>query len=318
MQINELINEDIKVPGSIQMVLKTSQGIWYSVTLAQVKKWYKLWYGHDFNDVRADATAEYFMFVEKGQSPWGFEAYLVSLKDQKIRSVNSSDFGLFSGKSLQEFVKLFNVQSGELLWGTMIVYKGDAHWSWDVFNVMPPVATVAGKPVHEVPKDDWWILNRLKYKYQVSSDRVLVFFYEPLGSNVCVSIKKGKITSVTSLAKITKDQVTKISSELSAQLNLNKAETGAHYLMPKSKAHRMLQVIKDNPSVGRADLYWKHLKLKQLPSYRSASDLVSQLVSWQLVEESSGVRYEITPKGIMVLAALNADKKVPLSGLVKE
>lgn len=318
MQINELINEDIKVPGSIQMVLKTSQGVWYAVTLAQVKKWYKLWYGHDFNDVRADATAEYFMFVEKSQSPWDFETYLVSLKDQKIRSVNSSDFGLFSGKSLQEFVKLFNVQSGELLWGTMIVYKGDAHWSWDVFNVMPPVATVAGKPVHEVPKDDWWILNRLKYKYQVTSDRVLVFFYGALGSNVCVSIKQGKITSVTSLAKISQKQVTEISSELSAQLNLTKAETGAHYLMPKSKAHRILQVIKDNPGISRLGIYHDQLKLKQAPSLHSESDLVYKLYVWDLVSFKGTHSMTITPKGTLVLAALNAGKKVPLSGLFKE
>lgn len=302
------------------VILKTSQGVWYGITLSQVKKWYKLWYGYDFNDDRADATAEYYMFVEKNQPPWDYETRLVSLKDQKIRSVNNGQFGIGSGKSLQEFVKLFDVQSGEKLWGTMIVYKGEAYWTWDVIKVMPQVAMVSGESVHEVPKDDWWILHKLKYKYQVSSDQVLVFFYKPLGSNVCVSIKKGKITSVTSITKITKDQVTKISSELSTQLNLTKADTGAHYLMPKSKAHRILQIIKDQPGISRLGIYHDQLNLKQAPPFQSEADLVFKFYLWDLVSLGSFPMYNvtITVKGQMALAALNAGKKVPLSGLVKE
>lgn len=297
---------------------RTPQGVWYAVTLDQVIQYFDQWYGNHPDDDRIDPESEYFMFVPQHIKPWDYECVVVALKDQQLRSVNWMEFTLGHEKDLQSFVKKLGVQSGEHMKGKLFIYKGDVYWWHKVFQVMPQIATVAGEPVHLVPKDAWWILQRLRYKYQPTSDQVLVVFYRPMGSNVCVSIKQGKITSVTSVSKITKDQVTKISSEISDQLNLMRAETTTHYLLPKTKAHRILQVIKDSPNVGRSDLYGKHLRLKQLPAYRSASDLVSQLVSWGLVKESPGVRYEITAKGMLVLAALNADKKVPLSGLVKE
>lgn len=318
MKVQHLFMNEAGKDEPLMVIDRTPQGVWYAVTLDQVIQYFDQWYGNHPDDDRIDPESEYFMFVPQHTNPWGYECVVVTLKDQQLRSVNWNEFTLVYEKDLQSFVKKLGVQSGEHMKGKLFIYKGDVYWWHKVFQVMPQIATVAGEPVYHVPKDAWWILRKLGYKYHPTSDQVLVVFYRPLGSNVCVSIKQGKITSITSVSKITKDQVTKISNELSSQLNLTRAETTAHYLLPNTKAHRMLQVIKDNPTVSRTDLYGKHLRLKQLPAYRSASDLVSALVSWGLVKESSGVRYEITAKGMLVLAALNADKKVPLSGLVKE
>jgi hypothetical protein len=93
-------------------------------------------------------------------------------------------------------------------------------------------------------------------------------------------------------------------------------------IKPNSNFHKMLGYVKLNPGSTRSDWYVGHLGLaaQGMPGWTSdASPDGRAARAGLIVNKGTGSKYQlyITARGVLVLAMLNAGKKVPIHSLVK-
>lgn len=325
MKAHEIQQEASAPP---RLVAAGPHGNWYATTGSEVEAWYKKNYGAPSQSFEKDPQSEWFMFVlNKGRS-WSLDDVPVQMTHDK-RLIVGGNHGFYDQNDVADVQALLDAtgaQSGRRLWGNVVVYNGQAYYKMDVFKSFAQVGKVGDSVVYEVPRDAWWVLNKLNLKYQVSSDRVVVFNpdHELPSAWVCVSIKNNQVTSVQSARNLSKDYKLKLSLAVSKALGLGQAETTEHYLIPNTKMHRVLKAIADNPGVKRWPLYLNILKLKKVPTYKGNEDVASRMVDLGLaIKQDHGehgeptVAYTLNARGKMVLAALEAGKRVPMSSMVK-
>lgn len=324
MKAHEILVESVRP--SLKKLVQVAQGTWYETNYESVNQWYSTMYGTDLvHKLNVSADSLLYMFVPKGKDAldaWDWGIHILSMQDKDLTmKLAAISFRAQDLPVLQALVDQVGALTGTRLYGELIVYDGKVYVSGQVFTTMPQKTEISGQPVYEVPAPAWWILDKLHLKFHKKSDQILVFWHKHIGAWCCVSIKQNKVMAVSSTAKLSLHQAAEISLLIAKKLGLTLSETSAHYVIPDSKTHQILQIMQDDPGVSRTDLYWKKLQQQKLPTHKGSKDTASQLVVWGLASESDTnlgpITYTITAKGKMVLAALNSGKKVPLSGLIK-
>jgi hypothetical protein len=302
---------------SLKQVVKTDQGVWYQVDPSSVE-WYAKQVKFTFEKIPPHVPV--YMFVADHLDPWDWGMSILMLVDQDLQMVHSGNYVKQNTHLLQALVDKVGAKTGTRIYGELIVYDGQVWVTHEVFTTMPQVSTWNTRPIYEVPASARWILNRLRLKYHIQSDKTLVFQDAASLLWMCMSIKNNKIVSVQSTLKLPLVRTVEISIQLAQLLGLKLVETTAYNLMPLTQAHKVLQAIQDNYQIARTHLYWGVLKLKKIPTHKGDQDWAHHMVSWGLVSKQEtdldDIRYSITPKGKMVLAALNAGKPVPLKSFI--
>ena len=327
MKAHEIQQEASAPP---RLVAAGPHGNWYATTSSEVQAWYKKNYGAPSQSFEKDPPSKFVIFVPHNDSLGSLDNIPVQITsdNQLICGGNHGFYDWSTVADIQSLLDATGAQSGQRLWGNVLVHNGQAYFKTDVLKSFAQVGKVGDSVVYEVPRDAWWVLNKLNLKYQVSSNRVVVFNASPQKYNdewISVSIKNNQVTSVQSRRNLSKDAKLKLSLAVSKALGLGQAETTQHYLIPNTKMHRVLKAIADNPGVKRWPLYLNVLKLKKVPAYKSDEDVASRLVDLGLAtipdeKDEYGepvLAYHLNARGKMVLAALDAGKRVPMSSMVK-
>ena len=316
MRAYEIQESITKLP----VIAQGPSGTWYKTDAAGARKWYKQMYGGN-QKIADDPNITYILYVPNGTKVWGLNNGIVALKGKDLESVFGDEFyNQEEQGDLQALADATGAENGDSLYGNFILYKGKVYNNQDVLLDMPKVGGISTGSVYEVPKDARWILNRLNLRYQTSADRVVVFkngsLMYPWST---VSIRDGQVGDVQSRDKLGKAVITKLAQEVSSVLGLEQKLTVTSYLIPKTKLHKTLQAISNNPGVDRPNLYWKVLKLQKLPSWKGPNDVATELVNLGLVDvDQKGYQlyYTITTPGSLVLAALDSGTPIKKTDLM--
>lgn len=314
---------------SLPIISDTDTGTWYETDHVKVNAWHKKMHGSDLQQA-PDADMRYFVFVKKGDTLGSLDNKVVFLRNGEMSSGNSSFHYEQDAQALRDIVNATQAQSGARVWGSYIIYKGKVYFDSKFPNVLPEIAQISTGAVHEVPEDAWWTLNKLHLRYQTGADRVLVFkntTHNPMQPWSVVTIKDGELGVINSQRKLDAITIMKLSQELAQALGLVQKVTVASHVIPKSKLHRALKAIDENPGVTRLSLYWSLLNLSKLPTHRSREDVATELVKLGLATESrhrdklytsdTDLHYTLTPVGKLVLARVNSGKNVAKSTFFK-
>jgi hypothetical protein len=136
------------------------------------------------------------------------------------------------------------------------------------------------------------------------------------------AIKSGKIVGKASL-NTNPTQLKKWSQLLASELKLGIDKPESAMIKPDSLMHKMLRHIKHNPGGNRSDVFVRGLGRKSTLGLGSINDKsTTDGFAWStgLIQPfapgGKSYAYKITPKGIMVLAALDAGKSVPENSLM--
>jgi hypothetical protein len=318
MKAWEISEATVKLPE----IAKSAAGVWYETSATKVKSWYKHMRGaHPKLD--ADVSVRYFVFVPVNQKLWGLDNRVLQFSNGDLGSVGTTGefYTHMEADALQALVDVIHAKHGERVWGDFILYQGKVYHEHAFLATLPHVGEISTGAVHEVPPDALWCLRRLRLKYQLNADKVLVF--RKTSSDVsepwlAVSIRDGKMSEIQSQHTLDKITQVQLSKELAAALGMEQKVTVSTHIMPNSKLHRTLMAIQENPGIGRAHLYWTALKLKQLPAYLSKEDVAAELVKLGLVQEEGIGLMSLTPIGKLVLARVNAGKPVSKASLIKQ
>jgi hypothetical protein len=174
--------------------------------------------------------------------------------------------------------------------------------------------------VYEVENQYRPLIQAWFKKQYATSDKI--YLVQNPHTRAVFAIKAGKIVGK---ATITASAATlkKWNQLLSSDLNLGIDKPDSAQIKPGSVMHRMLAHIKENPGGNRTDVFVRGLGRKSTLGLGSINDQsTTDGFAWKTgliqpyVPGTQTYAYQITPKGKMMLAMLDAGKSIPESQLM--
>lgn len=177
--------------------------------------------------------------------------------------------------------------------------------------------------VYEVPEKYKWIVHVWLKKSYANADKLLKLEPHSYPSQLVIfAIKNNKIvgkgTITASPANMKKWPIL-----ISQELNLGVDKPEGAQIKPNSNMHKMLRVINDHPGGNRTDVFVKGLGRKSTLGLGSINDrTTTDGMAWaaKLIEPyapgTERYSYQITPRGKLVLAMLDAGKSISENSLI--
>lgn len=145
----------------------------------------------------------------------------------------------------------------------------------------------------------------------------VIYMVKSSSTRAVFAVKSGKIVGKASITA-NPTLIKKWSQLLATDLSLGIDKPESALIKPDSQMHKMLKHIKHNPGGNRTDVFVRGLGRKSSLGLGSINDKsTTDGFAWStgLIQPfapgGQSYAYKITPKGLMVLAALDAGKSVP-------
>lgn len=176
--------------------------------------------------------------------------------------------------------------------------------------------------VYEVEPKYRWLVPVWFYKTYANADRIYVVIGQPGKGRAVFAVKQNKIVGKSTLSA-SPSTMKKWSQLLPSDVALGIETPESSQIKPNSVLHKMLRYIKESPGGNRTDVFVRGLGRKSTLGAGSIQDATTpDGMAWAagLIQPfrpgTDKYEYKITPKGIMVLAALDAGKSIKENSLI--
>lgn len=308
--------ELVDVPREYPMtpVVNTVKSKWFTVPMHVFRTYYaKAWDHAQLPDqVMGD------LYVLQGDH--GHHQALVVIKDNVITAMS----GYITNEDLKPLLDHLHVSQSEL---STHVHKGRSYVSnkeilyTDHLLKTEPLGELSDQSkVYRVKPEHRWLVPVWFGKTYAKADDV--YLVEHKASRAVFAIKDHKIIGKTT-HNASAANMKKWSQLLASDLGLGIEKPLSAQIKPHSAMHKMLRYIKDAPGGNRTDVFVRGLGRKSTLGLGSIHDATTtDGMAWAagLITPfrpgTDKYEYKITPKGIMMLAALDAGKSINETSLI--
>jgi hypothetical protein len=295
-------------------VVKVSTDLtWYTVSVPV----FNTYYAKPWDSAKLPSDAQGDLYILKSISN---TLGIVLVHDNKIISLS----GYVQKEILNELMHAIHVQDSELsvhVDGGKTYVKHGQILRTDQLLMTNLVGKLSDNSlVYQVAPEYRWLVQVWFKKSYAPADQVYVVENPSQGGRAVFAIKNQKIVGNTTLSA---SMTTMRRWMLLLGQDLNLGVAPAMKIKPNSLLHKMLRYIKDHPGGNRTDVFVRGLGRKSTLGLGSINDLsTTDGLAWAgklITPYAPGTAkydYQITPKGIMMLAMLDAGKSVDRNSLV--